>query len=110
MIAMSIFVMLHAASDDSFLTDSEYGKYLYENPRGISCKSCHGPHGEGMLLATYPSNDKTREVSAPSIIGMDIESFRKGTLSTKGVMPKYYLTTDEIDAIYRYLEGIKTQN
>ena len=53
-----------------------YGKNLYENPRGIACNKCHGNKGEGGVIAHYKH---------------------------KGVMPRYFLTDEEITAIYMYL-------
>ncbi|EHN2731235.1 hypothetical protein KGG34_001311, partial [Campylobacter jejuni] len=32
-----------------FITLKEYSKMLYENPRGISCKECHGADGSEQI-------------------------------------------------------------
>ena len=34
------FTFLLAFSKD-FITDIEYGKMLYKNPRGVGCNKCH---------------------------------------------------------------------
>lgn len=36
-----------------FITLKEYSKMLYENPRGISCKECHGADGSEQILGYY---------------------------------------------------------
>ena len=37
-----LFTILYAKNDEWFITNLEYGKMLYNNPRGISCAKCHG--------------------------------------------------------------------
>ena len=44
---------------ESFITDVEYGKMLYQNPRGIGCDKCHGKKGGGLLIASYKELNKT---------------------------------------------------
>jgi hypothetical protein len=90
----------------SFITKSEYGQLLYNNPRGIGCNLCHGQKGEGMFIASYKHKGETINVSAPDIRYLDFNSFKKAmnTDKIKSVMPKYFLTDDEIDSIYFYLK------
>lgn len=97
-------------SEYDFITASEYGKYLYENPRGISCKSCHGDFGEGEVIAKYMKNDKEIEIKAPNILTLSKEKFELAFTHTKGIMPKYYLTKQEIDAIFSYITSHNLQN
>ena len=92
-------------TDEDFITAKEYGKYLYENPRGISCKSCHGEYGEGGTLASYAHRDKPKELIAPSITNVSFEGFKNALQKSKGVMPKYYLTEQETQAIYDYIKN-----
>lgn len=92
-------------SEQDFITLSEYGKYLYENPRGISCKACHGEIGRGEIVAKYKKNDKEIELKAPNITTLSKEKFERALTYSKGIMPKYYLTKQEIDAIYSYIKS-----
>lgn len=88
---------------DDFIDDIEYGKNLYENPHGISCKKCHGNRGEGMLIANYKHKGKSKKLFAPQINKLSFEEFSQKINNGKSVMPKYYLTDQEILAIYKYL-------
>jgi mono/diheme cytochrome c family protein len=100
---------------ESFLSSVEYGRMLYSNPRGISCKQCHGERGKGgQTIAKY--YDKKRN---PKILrGVDITSFSfedlKASLKNEykennriirhKIMPMYYLTDEEVKAIYDFLQ------
>ncbi|NLY04050.1 MAG: cytochrome c [Campylobacter sp.] len=94
---------------DSFITDIEYGKMLYENPRGIGCDRCHGANGDGGVIASYKEFNKTSgekydaNLSSPAINTLTPQELADGILDSKGVMPSYFLTADEIIAIYKYL-------
>lgn len=98
-------VMLHA--EESFITPLEYGKMLYENPRGIGCVECHGRYGEGDIVANYMHKNQAKIIRAPRINNLDFNTFRDALQEGKRVMPKYYLTADEIEAIYKYLQNFK---
>jgi mono/diheme cytochrome c family protein len=104
-------------AQESFLSSVEYGRMLYENPRGISCKQCHGQTGKGgQKIAKY--FDKKRN---PKILrGVDISSFSledlKASLKNEyrennrikrhKIMPMYYLTDDEVQGIYDFLQHV----
>lgn len=110
-ILLVILVCLLQASDhiseDSFITHKEYGKQLYSYPRGgIGCIKCHGESGDGLEIAKYIENGKEKILKAPNISNLDFESFVKGTKKDSGVMPKYYLTNEEIEAIYDYITEV----
>ncbi|MDD6055043.1 MAG: cytochrome c [Helicobacter sp.] len=98
-----------AFANDSFITALEYGKMLYENPRGIGCVECHGFYGEGGNIANYTHKRKNRILIAPQINSLDFKSFKNALQKGKKVMPKYYLTNEEIEAIYQYLAESKKQ-
>lgn len=99
-----LFAQSEDSKNESFITEYEYGKLLYHNPRGIGCHNCHGKRGEGMVIAKYSHRGKERELIGPSVNNILYEKF-KATLSKEGrVMPKYFLVEDEIKAIYYYLE------
>jgi mono/diheme cytochrome c family protein len=103
---------------ESFISNLEYGKMLYNNPRGISCAKCHGENGKGRIIATY-IDDKTgnkEKLIAPNITNISYEIFynrvknskilKKGKFKTLNysAMPKYnYLVDEEIKSIYNYL-------
>jgi len=105
--------------DDSFLLQVEYGRMLYKNPRGISCAKCHGREGKGgAKIAKYYDDDRNPKI----LKGLNILEYTLdeliASLSNKyrdkthkrirhKVMPMYYLTKSEIEAIYSYLQQIK---
>ena len=39
--------------NNSFITKFEYGKMLFNNPRGIGCNSCHGDNAKGQKLMDF---------------------------------------------------------
>ncbi len=107
---------------ESFLSDIEYGEMLYNNPRGIPCSKCHGKQGKGgHKIAKY--YDK---YSNPKILkGADITKYTlkelEASLSNRfrdkknhrvrhKIMPIYYLTYEEIRAIYLYLKSVKKKS
>jgi hypothetical protein len=112
---------LEVKVQDSFLSSVEYGRMLYENPRGISCKQCHGEAGKGgQKIVKY--FDKARN---PKILrGVDITSFSfeelKASLKNKyrennrikrhKIMPVYYLTDEEVQGIYDFLQYVNKKN
>lgn len=91
--------------EDSFITQYEYGQMLYNNPRGIGCIHCHGPHGEGARIATYKEDDKVIELRGPDIRQISITTLRKSLVKRHRVMPTYFLTDAEIQAIYYFLRS-----
>jgi len=102
-------------TQESFLSSVEYGRMLYKNPRGISCSQCHGKAGRGgQKIAKY--YDKNRN---PKLLkGVDITTYSfadlKASLNNKyrennrskphKIMPIYYLTDGEVEAIFNYLQ------
>lgn len=89
--------------DSSFITPKEYGKSLYEYPRGIGCVKCHGNNGDERVLATYKHKGKEKEILVPRINNLDFQRFKKALSSDLGVMPRYRLVEEEINAIYLYI-------
>ena len=98
-----LFVIISVlwANDEPFTED--YGKNLYENPRGIACNKCHGDKGEGAVIAHYKHKGVEKSLLAPRINNIDFNIFIKAFRAQRGVMPMYYLTDEEIRAIYMYL-------
>ncbi|WP_204161846.1 c-type cytochrome [Helicobacter apodemus] len=92
-------------AQESFITSIEYGKMLYENPRGIGCVECHGQAGEGKRITEYYHKKKLITLQGPAINHLTFEAFAKALGENKKVMPKYYLTKTEIQAIFEYIES-----
>ena len=110
---LGLVLFLSSLFSESFITDVEYGKMLYQNPRGIGCDKCHGKKGEGSVIATYKELNKTSgekyelSLNAPPINELSLQELADGIIYNKGVMPSYFLTQDEIIAIYKYLKEKK---
>lgn len=119
---------LYAKSDfvNSFITKYEYGKMLYQNPRGISCAKCHGEDAKGKNIITFTHiQNKIKykcSIRSQNITNISYEKFvmtldpkierpkkkfKKDQVCEKltygNSMPKYFLTTQELDSIYFYL-------
>jgi len=103
----TLFFLLGLQADDSFITNIEYAKMLYQNPRGIGCDKCHGIYGEGKILAKYKKNGKVLYLKSPKINAVSKEDFFKSFKSRHKIMPKYFLTYQEINTLYFYLQQIK---
>ena len=89
---------------DSFITNEEYSKMLYQNPRGIGCHKCHGLRGEGLELGRYKEGNETVIVRAPDIRHLSFERFSKALKKQKHkLMPFYFLTDKEIETLYNYI-------
>lgn len=119
-----LFFFSYASSEDenltvetseSFLSSVEYGRMLYKNPRGISCSQCHGKTGKGgQKIAKYYDKKKNpkllKGVNITDYSLKDLEaSLRNEYQEHKKrkrhkIMPMYYLTQEEIQAIFDYLQ------
>jgi len=96
---------------EDFISKFEYGQMLYNNPRGVSCVSCHGPTGEGMDIITYVEDNGTKTtLSGPDIRSATLEQISQSIKEGKGVMPRYFLTDKEIRTIYAYLKKVNSDN
>jgi len=94
-------LILHAKNE--FMSDYEYGQMLYNNPRGISCVSCHGEFGEGRVIAKV-KGAKGQEYRGSDIRDLPIQSFHKALTTQHDIMPRYYLVNQEIIAIYKFIK------
>jgi len=119
--------------ENSFITQYEYGKMLYKNPRGISCVKCHAKDARGKLISSF--THKTRKntyecfIKSSDITNISREDFiRKLDPSLKNkkikfektqvcekliyghTMPKYFLTKNEMNSIYYYITHIKAND
>ena len=117
--------------NNSFITKNEYGKMLYNNPRGIGCNSCHGNDARGRMMVNFKQETKDKKIYNCSLIVPDIKNIDYQTFSAKinskknpnlkfekeqvcekliyyaNVMPTYFLVEDEIEAIYYYIQNLK---
>ena len=91
---------------------------LYKNPRGISCAKCHGREGRGgaKIAKYYDENRNPKILKGVNILGYTLEELT-ASLSNRHrdknhkrvkhkVMPMYYLTKSETEAIYSYLQQV----
>lgn len=105
-LCIHIFAIIEAdivKEKDSFITEKEYGENLYKNPRGIGCNKCHGKNGEGMIISKYKHKGKEKVLKTSSIKNLSMQEFENALQQRKSVMPKYFLTFDEIQTLYTYL-------
>ena len=91
---------------ESFITEEEYGKYLYSNPRGVSCSACHGIDAKGKVIATYFDKGTPKKLETNAITNLDYKRFAKALRKQKSVMPRYYLSNKETKALYNYIQGL----
>lgn len=105
MILLAFYSIVFAENSERkvFLTNIEYGKALYKNPRGIGCIECHGANGEGGVISSITQNGKTKMITAPKIRGVNFTTFESALKNPKGLMPSYNLVSSELLAIYAFL-------
>ncbi|MBX7491296.1 c-type cytochrome [Helicobacter turcicus] len=106
-VVVFVCIVMFLKAEESFIAPLEYGKMLYENPRGIGCVECHGQYGQGDKIADYTHKNQAKSIHAPRINNLDFNTFKNALQSGKRVMPKYYLTASEIEAIYKYIRNFK---
>ena len=103
-------------TDESFLSLLEYGTMLYKNPRGISCTKCHGLTGKGgkKIAKYYDKHQNIKLLKSSNITNYSLEDltaslkneYRKnGRRQRHRIMPMYYMTDQEILAIFTYLKS-----
>ena len=65
--------------NNSFITKFEYGKMLYNNPRGIGCNSCHGDDAKGKKIIDFKQEHDKKiyncNLSVPNIKDIDYAIF-----------------------------------
>jgi len=96
-------IPLFLFSSSSFITPMEYASRLYKNPRGIGCQECHGNNGEGKIIANYVYKKKKKSFVGPQINNISFNEFYQVLNQRKRGMPRYFLTDEEIQALYLYL-------
>lgn len=98
-----ICLALMLKGDDDFITPREYAHQLYHNPRGIGCHLCHGEQGEGRVIATYRHKNEHRVVETKAIRDIPEPEFVEALERKMTGMPRYFLTLQERETLYRYL-------
>jgi mono/diheme cytochrome c family protein len=96
------FVMLSASED--FISHYEYGEMLYNNPRGVSCAQCHGEDGSGTIIVELKDKHATNTISGSDIRKKSLDVMIESVNRYHEIMPRYYLTDEEIRAIYDFIQ------
>lgn len=94
---------------EDFITDFEYGQMLYKNPRGISCATCHGLNGEGKDIVSYKEDGEKITIKGTDIRDKSLNEIKATVDRNHPIMPKYYLTREEVIAIYIYIQAINNR-
>ena len=89
---------------EDFISHYEYGEMLYANPRGVSCSQCHGKSGEGTTIVEYRDIHGKQSLKGSDIRQESLQSMIHSVNTYHKVMPRYYLTDEEVKAIYDYLK------
>lgn len=90
---------------EDFISHYDYGSMLYKTPRGVSCAQCHGEYGQGVNIVSFTQKDGTEvTIKGADIREKSLKEMIKSTNSNHQVMPRYYLTDVEVEAIYDYLK------
>lgn len=104
-VLMILSCMIVEAGD--FISDFEYGQMLYDNPRGVSCVPCHGRTGKGKRIVSYrDKSGKKIHISGPDITDSTLEDIKLSIREGRGVMPRYFLTDEEAETIYKYIQKV----
>ena len=117
--------------NNSFITKYEYGKMLYNNPRGIGCNSCHGNDARGRKMVDFKHQLLDKKVYNCTLVIPDIKNIDYETFSLKvntkkninlkfekeqvceklihnaNVMPTYFLVEEKIEAVFYYIKNMK---
>ena len=103
--------LLSLIHSEDFISEYEYGQMLYKDPRGVSCASCHGTVGERTFIASFKNEDNTtRDFYSPDIRKLGLKKFKKALDRGGRIMPKYYLTDKEVEAIYKYVKTVNQES
>ncbi len=89
---------------EDFISHYEYGEMLYANPRGVSCSECHGKSGEGQTIVEFRDIHGKQELKGSDIRKDTLNNMIRALSSYHEIMPRYYLTDEEVKAIYDYLQ------
>lgn len=99
-----LLLPLLLSANEDFISHYEYGEMLYANPRGVSCAQCHGEKGEGKLIVTYLDGKEKKSLNGPDIRRESLSRMIRSVNEYHQIMPRYYLTDEEVKAIYDYIQ------
>jgi len=99
-----VFVPLLLGASEDFISHYEYGQMLYNNPRGVSCSQCHGENGEGCVIVSFKDIEGKKVIKGVDIRQENLSSMISSVNIYHKIMPRYYLTDEEVKAIYDYLQ------
>jgi len=99
-----LLLPLFLSANEDFISHFEYGQMLYGNPRGVSCAQCHGTQGEGKVIVSYLEGKEKKVIAGPDIRKETLERMIRSVNDYHQIMPRYYLTNEEIKAIYDYIQ------
>jgi len=91
-------------AQEDFISHYEYGEMLYANPRGVSCAQCHGESGEGQTIVEFRDIHGKQALKGSDIRRDSLEEMIISVNTYHKIMPRYYLTDEEVKAIYDYLQ------
>jgi len=91
-------------ANEDFISHYEYGEMLYSQPRGVSCVRCHGESGEGKIIVAFQDSHGKKVLRGPDIRKESLRSMIHSVNRYHKIMPRYYLTNEEMKAIYDYLQ------
>ena len=92
------------SGNEDFISHYEYGEMLYNNPRGVSCSQCHGENGKGEVIVEYRDIHGKETLKGSDIRRESLDRMIKSVNKYHKIMPRYYLTDEEVKAIYDYLQ------
>ena len=99
-----LLLPLLLCAEEDFISHYEYGEMLYNQPRGVSCAECHGESGEGKIIVEFRDIHGKKILRGPDIRRESLASMMNSVNSYHKIMPRYYLTNEEVQAIYDYLQ------
>ena len=99
-----ILLPLILCGQEDFISHYEYGEMLYANPRGVSCAECHGKNGEGQTIVEFRDIHGKQQLKGADIRTKTLEEMIEAVNNYHEIMPRYYLTNDEVKAMYDYLQ------
>ncbi len=99
-----ILLPLMLWGQEDFISHYEYGEMLYANPRGVSCSQCHGESGEGETIVEFRDIHGKQTLKGSDIRRNTLNDMIKSVNNYHQIMPRYYLTNEEVKAIYDYLQ------
>ena len=98
-----IILLIMQIMGGSFISDKEYGAMLFTSPRGVSCKNCHNENLQNKELSSYQIKEKKYIIKIPKVKSITLKKL-KNALNGKSIMPSYYFTDKELEALWAYLK------